>query len=123
MKSMWGAAVSGLEFDSSKTRVTGVRAVDRREESVYPGDLIVDCSGRGSKTPTWLEANGLEKPATTEIPVNVGYSTRHFRLESAKTPDWTVLLIFGPGAERHADGRGYECGGRRASSHTRRTIP
>jgi 2-polyprenyl-6-methoxyphenol hydroxylase-like FAD-dependent oxidoreductase len=93
IKCMWGVPATALEFDSTKTRVTGVRAQNDANESFHPADLIVDCSGRGSKTPAWLESNGLRKPATTEVPVNVGYSTRHFHVESAKAPDWTVLLI------------------------------
>jgi 2-polyprenyl-6-methoxyphenol hydroxylase-like FAD-dependent oxidoreductase len=89
-------SVAGLEMDSFGSRVTGVRVSgDTGREKVLPADLVVDCSGRGSRTPAWLEAAGLGKPATSTVTVNVGYSTRFFRVPEKNRPDWHAMLILG----------------------------
>ena len=89
-------AVEGFEFDAAKSRVTGLRVRGiGGAESVLPADLVVDCSGRGSRTPAWLEAAGVGKPLHTAITVNVGYSTRFFRLSAKVRPDWHAMLILG----------------------------
>ena len=90
----YGHSVTALELNPEKTRVTGVRLVQEgREEKTLPADLVVDCSGRGSKLPGWLEANGLEKPSFTTITVNVGYSTQYFQVPNERDLDWLALLI------------------------------
>jgi 2-polyprenyl-6-methoxyphenol hydroxylase-like FAD-dependent oxidoreductase len=89
-------SVNGLGLDSSNSRVAGVRVSrDRGAEEFLPADLVVDCSGRGSRTPAWLEAAGLGKPATSMVTVNVGYSTRLFRIPEKNRPDWHAMLILG----------------------------
>lgn len=88
--------VVGLEMDSSKSRVTGVRvSTNGGAEKILPADLVVDCAGRGSRTPTWLEEAGLEKPTTETVAVNVGYSTRLFRIPEDGHPDWHAMLVLG----------------------------
>jgi len=87
-------AVTGLEINSIKTRVTGVRvAPEGQGEEILPADMVVDCSGRGSKLPIWLEASALGKPPKTEITVNVGYSTQYFRLPSRTDLGWLAMLV------------------------------
>src|SRR5256884_1358729 len=71
-------AVSALTGDD--TRVTGV-VLDDGE--VVPADLVVDCSGRGSRSDRWLGALGLPTPSVVEVKVGVGYATRLFH----RTPD------------------------------------
>lgn len=91
---LYGVSVTGLEVNATKSRVTGVR-VDGMAgaEKTLEAGLIVDCSGRGSKTPLWLEALGLSKPATTTVTVNIGYSTQFFRVPGDASPDWQAMLI------------------------------
>ncbi len=90
-----GCAAAGLQFDESRQRVTGVFATrgDARPELI-PADLVVDCSGRGSQLPTWLDAAGCPRPPVSRVEVNVGYSTRIFRLPEGE-PQWKALLMFG----------------------------
>jgi len=38
-------------------------------------DLVVDASGRTSKTPDWLERNGFDVPPVADVEIDVGYST------------------------------------------------
>jgi hypothetical protein len=42
-------------------------------------DLVVDASGRGSRSSDWLEQLGYERPAVEEVEVDLGYTTRMFR--------------------------------------------
>lgn len=98
-----GVSATGLEMDAAGSRVTGVR-VDGAglAEKIIPADVVVDCSGRGSRTPAWLEAAGLGPPATDTITVNVGYSTRFFRVPPDVARDWSAMLILPqpPGGKR-----------------------
>jgi flavin-dependent dehydrogenase len=43
--------------------------------STLPADLVVDATGRTSRTPAWLEAQGYERPPEEEVTVDVQYST------------------------------------------------
>lgn len=90
----YGLSVTGLELDATKSRVTGVHADGKGgTEEILQADLVVDCSGRGSKTPLWLEAIGLSKPPTTMVTVNIGYSTAFFRVPDKTGIDWQAMLI------------------------------
>ena len=74
--------VLGLVANEDRTRVTGVRAMCRLTASVedlIPADLVVDASGRGSRTPAWLETLGYTKPDVELVEVHMGYATRLYR--------------------------------------------
>ncbi len=79
-------AVQALTTTDDRRRVTGVR-VERRNgeigEQVWEADLVVDCTGRGSRSPQWLEAMGYAAPAESEVKVGVGYATRLYRRDPA----------------------------------------
>jgi len=57
-------------------------------------DLVVDASGRGSRTPAWLTHSGWPAPEETEVRVDVGYASRCFRRPRGHTADWTGLMIY-----------------------------
>ena len=42
-------------------------------------DLVVDASGRSSRSPQWLAEQGFEPPPLEELAVNIGYMTRIYR--------------------------------------------
>lgn len=42
-------------------------------------DLVVDASGRGSRTPVWLGELGFPQPGVSEIRANVVYLSRYYR--------------------------------------------
>lgn len=70
-------------------RVTGVRVQSSEpgsEPTVIEADLVVDATGRGSRTPLWLERLGYDRPAEDRIKIDLSYTTRHYRL-----PDESVL--------------------------------
>jgi 2-polyprenyl-6-methoxyphenol hydroxylase-like FAD-dependent oxidoreductase len=75
--------IMGLAATPDGRRVTGAR-VQRREggngEEVLDADLVVDATGRGSRTPVWLEALGYGRPARDQVRIGLGYATRTYRL-------------------------------------------
>ena len=90
--------VTGLQSTGHPARVTGVKVRARAgdgdsevSDSDLQADLVVDTSGRGSKTPQWLETLGYGTPKETVIDARLGYSSRIYR----KRPgvDWSVLYV------------------------------
>ncbi|OYR53741.1 FAD-dependent oxidoreductase [Halorubrum halodurans] len=62
--------------DAGGRTVTGVAFRDERgDPTTLPADLVVDATGRTSRTPSWLEANGYEPPPVDAVEVDVTYST------------------------------------------------
>lgn len=93
-------------------RVTGVRVQTAGASEVLHCDLLVDASGRGSKSPTWLEALGYAKPHEDSIRVDIGYMTRTYRREpkhlngkqavvlGACHPDWRFGVVLAQEQDR-----------------------
>ncbi len=74
--------VLGLVPSERGTRVRGVRLLRRASgsaEEVLEADLVVDATGRGSRTPTWLKELGYSSPQEDAVTVNLAYSTRLYR--------------------------------------------
>ncbi|MDX1435301.1 MAG: FAD-dependent monooxygenase [Anaerolineales bacterium] len=67
-------------LDVAAGRVTGlvVRQRDRRVDETLDGNLVIDASGRGSRSPKWLEELGYGRPKEIIVKVDVGYATRTF---------------------------------------------
>lgn len=75
-----GCAITGLTVDTAGRAVTGARVrPGRGPERTLPADLVVDATGRGSRTPAWLEELGYPRPPEERVVVDVGYATRTFR--------------------------------------------
>ena len=77
--------VVGLAATPDGGRVTGARVlprVDGGAEQLLRADLVVDATGRGSRTPLWLEALGYARPAKEQVRIGLGYATRTYRLPS-----------------------------------------
>ena len=95
-----GVAVSGLlpagpEWTAGPVGVRdaaigGVRLDDGVE---LPADLVVDCSGRGSRSDRWLAALGLPAPGAVEVKIGVGYATRLLRRSPGEFPEGKALLL------------------------------
>jgi 2-polyprenyl-6-methoxyphenol hydroxylase-like FAD-dependent oxidoreductase len=62
------------------------RAEGMPEESLM-ADLVVDATGRGSRSPQWLEALGYPRPAESAVTVNLGYASRIYRQDHRLLPD------------------------------------
>jgi 2-polyprenyl-6-methoxyphenol hydroxylase-like FAD-dependent oxidoreductase len=75
--------VAGLTTTPDGGRVTGARVLRRADgsaEELIAADLVVDATGRGSRTPVWLEALGYTRPASEQVRIGLGYATRTYRL-------------------------------------------
>ncbi|GAA2553390.1 FAD-binding monooxygenase [Winogradskya consettensis] len=79
--------ILGLTTSSDRSRVTGARVQQRAGNAspeVLDADLVVDTTGRGSRTPAWLEELGYERPREDRVKVGLAYTTRHYRTR----PEW-----------------------------------
>ena len=75
--------VVGLTTTPDNRRVTGARVLRRADssaEEVLVADLVVDASGRGSRTPAWLESLGYARPDKEQVRIGLAYATRIYRL-------------------------------------------
>ncbi len=74
--------VLGPVATDDREQVTGVR-VQRRtpnaDVEVLEADLVVDATGRGSRTPAWLAELGFQRPEEERVKVGLAYTTRHYR--------------------------------------------
>lgn len=77
--------VLGLETSADNSRVIGARVQPRDgggEEEVLLADLVVDATGRGSRTPAWLQSMGYPKVEEEGSKIGLGYASRHYRLRT-----------------------------------------
>lgn len=75
--------VAGLTTTPDRGRVTGARVVRRLDgsaEQALTADLVVDATGRGSRTPAWLEMLGYPRPPVERVRIGIGYASRTYRL-------------------------------------------
>jgi 2-polyprenyl-6-methoxyphenol hydroxylase-like FAD-dependent oxidoreductase len=88
--------VTALVADPDRRRVIGVRIRQPGETPVaYTADLVVDASGRSSRSPEWLAELGYDPPAIEEVTILHGYTTRTFRRRPGDL-DGDVGAIIGP---------------------------
>jgi 2-polyprenyl-6-methoxyphenol hydroxylase-like FAD-dependent oxidoreductase len=95
-----GQEATGLTVDDTKAAVTGVRLRARPHsraaaaaDPTLPAALVIDASGRSSRTPEWLGELGYPAPPETIINPFLGYATRAYaRPEDAMT-DWRLLYV------------------------------
>lgn len=75
------AHVVGLEVDDTRRLVTGVHVQSEAWSGIQPyrADLVVDASGRATRSPEWLEQLGFGRPKVDEVKVGLGYTTRTFK--------------------------------------------
>jgi 2-polyprenyl-6-methoxyphenol hydroxylase-like FAD-dependent oxidoreductase len=75
--------VRDLTISRDGASITGVRVqrAEAGEVETLAADLVVDASGRGSRTPAWLEELGYPRPPEESIRINLGYTTRVYAWE------------------------------------------
>jgi 2-polyprenyl-6-methoxyphenol hydroxylase-like FAD-dependent oxidoreductase len=90
-----GCDVLGLVTGDEQRRVTGVRLGyrdDRGPQHTVPADLVVDATGRGSRTPVWLEQFGYPRPAIDRVEIGLGYASRRYRLRPGALGNDAAIL-------------------------------
>ena len=86
-----GTKVAGLCTDGR--RISGVRLAGRPEQELK-ADLVIDTTGRGSKSPTWLTELGYAPLETEEVGVKIRYASRLYQ----RPKDFRRLIVTGSAA-------------------------
>ncbi len=99
--------ILGLETTADRGRITGVRVqrLDKADspEEVVSADLVVDATGRGSRTPIWLENLGYPRVEEERKKIGLGYVTQHYRmLEDPYNGDLSINPAASPELPRGA---------------------
>jgi 2-polyprenyl-6-methoxyphenol hydroxylase-like FAD-dependent oxidoreductase len=98
--------VVDLVLDAGGIQVTGVEVVRRGGDRVaqsIDADLVVDSSGRGSRTPEWLFRRGYPQVGTDRVGIDLAYTSRVFRLDpDGLDGDLVMLLASTPANPRGA---------------------
>jgi 2-polyprenyl-6-methoxyphenol hydroxylase-like FAD-dependent oxidoreductase len=84
-----GCQVEGLEWSADGRRVTGVKC----SEETLMADLVIDATGRGSRSMQWLASAGYEKPEEERVEIALGYTTRYFRRSPADANGDVAIII------------------------------
>jgi 2-polyprenyl-6-methoxyphenol hydroxylase-like FAD-dependent oxidoreductase len=78
-----GHDIVGLTATDDRRRVTGVRLASHGATApteTLPADLVIDATGRGSRTPRWLTELGYPTPNEDRLEIGLGYASRTYRL-------------------------------------------
>jgi 2-polyprenyl-6-methoxyphenol hydroxylase-like FAD-dependent oxidoreductase len=86
--------VRRLIADEDQTSVRGVGLEDVDGSRRLDADLVVDATGRGSRSPAWLEAMGYRRPPETEVQVGFGYTTRFYERRPGDLGDAMFALAY-----------------------------
>lgn len=80
--------ILGLTATADNSRITGARVQARNEKSerIIDADLVVDATGRGSRTPVWLEELGYDRPEEERKKIDLVYVTQHYKLREGADP-------------------------------------
>ncbi|MFD5935441.1 FAD-dependent oxidoreductase [Streptomyces sp. NPDC060333] len=77
VRTLQRSRVRGLE--GTAARITGVRVdTPEEEDRLITADLVVDASGRGSRSRTWLQELGVGEIEQAEVDSGLVYATRIF---------------------------------------------
>ncbi|WP_156434296.1 FAD-dependent monooxygenase [Mycobacterium sp. IS-1590] len=87
--------VVSLAAAPDRSRVTGVDVIDRdtREVSMLDADLVVDATGRGSRTPLFLEQLGYDRPPVAEVVVQLAYACQPVRIRPGAIAEHFIALM------------------------------
>jgi 2-polyprenyl-6-methoxyphenol hydroxylase-like FAD-dependent oxidoreductase len=99
-----GCEVAGLVATPDRRRVTGVRTLRRGvgPEQVLEADLVVDATGRGSRSPAWLTGLGYEPPEQETVRPRIAYASAVYRRRPAEHLGGDrVVIVAATHATRH----------------------
>lgn len=99
--------VEGPLYSADRQYITGVQVTLRgkgNQQRVFPADLVVDASGRGSASPKWLQAAGYGRPAESEVKINMGYATRMYRRRPGDLDGAALIMVTAEGPDDKRSG-------------------
>ncbi|MBD3917386.1 FAD dependent oxidoreductase [Paenibacillus sp. PR3] len=96
-----------LQTSEDRSRITGIVIKEResgeRKQSTMKADLIIDTSGRLSKTVQWLSELEYKVPQPDRLKIDLGYSTRRYRIPAGRKEELGTIRMEGdPIAATHA---------------------
>lgn len=100
--------IVGLRASDDRTRITGVRVSRQAEgsgEEVLAADLVVDATGRGSRTPLWLTELGYPQVEEERRKIGLGYASRLYKLRDVnpyEDNEISIGVLSSPSAPRGA---------------------
>ncbi len=95
-----GHVVDGPVLDGH--RLAGVKVHNRADQQsrTLVADLIVDATGRGSRTPAFLESMGYPRPREDRLTVNISYVSMPVRIPAGTLHEYLFIDLFAPGRTR-----------------------
>lgn len=90
--------VIGLQTTPDQTAVTGIHVQERGQSRLRKrlmADMVLDASGRSSKLVKWLQELAIAVPAPDFLQVNLGYSTRQYKIPSHLAEKWDTIRVEG----------------------------
>jgi 2-polyprenyl-6-methoxyphenol hydroxylase-like FAD-dependent oxidoreductase len=94
-----GHDVTALTCTSDQRRITGVEVTPHGSDryTTLAADLVVDATGRGSRTPLFLEELGYARPAEEEVVIRLAYASQLLRIAPDTLKELKVLVGPVPG--------------------------
>jgi 2-polyprenyl-6-methoxyphenol hydroxylase-like FAD-dependent oxidoreductase len=94
-----GHDVVALISTADHRGVTGTRVVERcsGKKSSLTADLVVDATGRGARTPAWLESLGYGRPVEDHVMVHLTYASQLLRMPAGTLHEMGFLIGVVPG--------------------------
>lgn len=95
-----GYDVVGLTSTGDHRCVTGAVLArhDGTQTTAVEADLVVDATGRGSRTPVFFEQLGYGRPTEDELVVNLSYTSQWIRMPSEALREHIIALFPRPGS-------------------------
>ncbi len=102
--------VVSLTATADRSRITGVEVVNRDggQHTTLTADLVVDATGRGSRTPVFLEQLGYDRPAEDEVIVHLAYACQPARITPGTVAENFIAIFPEPGRPKMFATIGYE---------------
>jgi 2-polyprenyl-6-methoxyphenol hydroxylase-like FAD-dependent oxidoreductase len=86
--------------DDTGATIEGVTIREDGDREELPAELVVDASGRTSRTPAWLAKHGYGAPAVDEVRIEMAYSTTFVE----RPPDDRRTYLVPPSSPRYRGG-------------------
>jgi 2-polyprenyl-6-methoxyphenol hydroxylase-like FAD-dependent oxidoreductase len=86
--------IKGFLTNQTNTQITGVQISRQSETLSLHADLVIDATGRGSRTPQWLETLGYQRVPEEHVKMHVGYACRLYDQPENLQNDWRLIITF-----------------------------
>jgi 2-polyprenyl-6-methoxyphenol hydroxylase-like FAD-dependent oxidoreductase len=97
----WDIVGVGASEDHRRIVSARVTSLHGLGSWVLPADLVVDATGRGSRTPRWLTELGYTAPVEDRVRIDLAYATRLFELpQGLMAGRFAVVTARYPGQHR-----------------------